>query len=232
MIMKTKNIFILLILLFSINSQLCSQSLTFGYQGVIHEDTLQIGDSIHFNFWIVNQGNSNVDDSININCETFDIMGGSISGMQIGNTYNNGGTIDPGDSIFITITELVTYQSFILGDNIIVIWPALIGPGTSDTSITNIHILDSSLTNLENKNIEENIIIYPNPVIDYFIIHNQLKHPLSSISITDYLGKTIYTKDRTRTQNTIINTNGWKNGTYILKVIIRNKEITKKIFVI
>ena len=93
MIMKTKNIFALLILFFSINNQLSSQSITFGYQGVIHEDTLQIGDSIHFNFWIVNQGNLNIDDSININCETFDIMGGSISGMQIGNTYNNGGTI-------------------------------------------------------------------------------------------------------------------------------------------
>ena len=100
-------------------SLIAQSNLSFGSSGVQHEDTLHIGDSIHFDFWLVNQGNSTINDSILMSCETFDIIGNPISSMSIGDSYNTVGSLNVGDSIAVTITELVTYQSYVLGDNII-----------------------------------------------------------------------------------------------------------------
>ena len=111
------------------NSMIAQSNLSFGSSGVQHEDTLHIGDSIHFSFWLVNQGAANINDSISMSCETFDVIGTSISSMSIGDNYNTAGSLSIGDSIFVTITEVVSYASYVLGDNIVVIWPAFIGSG-------------------------------------------------------------------------------------------------------
>ena len=54
------------IILFSFKISAQQSNLSFGADGVVHEDTLSIGDTINFNFWIVNQGASNYNDSISI----------------------------------------------------------------------------------------------------------------------------------------------------------------------
>ena len=66
------------------NFLIAQSYLSFGSSGVQHEDTLHIGDSIHFSFWLVNQGNVPVNDSLQVLCETFDIIGSPISSMSIG----------------------------------------------------------------------------------------------------------------------------------------------------
>ena len=47
------------------------------------EDTLHIGDTIHFNFWIINQSNSILTDSLSIECETFDFNKANFSSSAI-----------------------------------------------------------------------------------------------------------------------------------------------------
>ena len=120
---------IFLITIISINSAFAQVNISFGNSGVSHEDTLYIGDTIHFNFWIINQSNSILTDSLSIECETFDFNNNSISSMSIGEYYNTNLSLDVGDSLSVSISEVVTYASYVLGDNIIVIWPAFTTPG-------------------------------------------------------------------------------------------------------
>ena len=163
--MNNRIIVFILILFFSIKSNVivAQSSLSFGYSGVQHEDTLSIGDSIHFSFWLVNQGNVIISDSVQVLCETFNINGISISSMSIGDTYNTVSTLNIGDSILINITELVTFSSYVLGDNISLIWPASISPGIVDTSVTPIHILNRSTAVLELEMSDNWLTAFPNP---------------------------------------------------------------------
>ena len=216
----------------SSESLIAQSDLSFGSSGIHHEDTLHIGDSIHFNFWLVNQGNSIINDSILMSCETFDILGIPISAMSIGNSYNTSGSLNVGDSIAVTITELVTYQSYVLGDNIIVIWPALIGIGTGDTSTTNIHILDSVSTGDKLEISGNKLIIYPNPIKDYFTISNKLGLPISNIAITDHLGSLIYNDKRIHHEPINLHFSNLNSGTYFIEAIVDHQRIIRKVILI
>ena len=232
--MNNRIIIFVLSLIFSMSSEsLIAQSdLSFGSSGIHHEDTLHIGDSIHFNFWLVNQGNSIINDSILMSCETFDILGIPISAMSIGNSYNTSGSLNVGDSIAVTITELVTYQSYVLGDNIIVIWPALIGVGTGDTSTTNIHILDSVSTGDKLEISGNKLIIYPNPIKDYFTISNKLGLPISNIAMSDHLGRLIYNDKRIHHEPINLHFSNLNSGTYFIEAIVDHQRIIRKVILI
>tara|TARA_B110000116_G_C16584351_1_gene467715 strand:- start:68 stop:724 length:657 start_codon:yes stop_codon:yes gene_type:complete len=216
----------------SSESLIAQSDLSFGSSGIHHEDTLHIGDSIHFNFWLVNQGNSIINDSILMSCETFDILGIPISAMSIGNSYNTSGSLNVGDSIAVTITELVTYQSYVLGDNIIVIWPALIGVGTGDTSTTNIHILDSVSTGDKLEISGNKLIIYPNPIKDYFTISNKLGLPISNIAMSDHLGRLIYNDKRIHHEPINLHFSNLNSGTYFIEAIVDHQRIIRKVILI
>ena len=232
--MNNRIIIFVLSLIFSMSSEsLIAQSdLSFGSSGIHHEDTLHIGDSIHFNFWLVNQGNSIINDSILMSCETFDILGIPISAMSIGNSYNTSGSLNVGDSIAVTITELVTYQSYVLGDNIIVIWPALIGVGTGDTSTTNIHILDSVSTGDKLEISGNKLIIYPNPIKDDFTISNKLGLPISNIAMSDHLGRLIYNDKRIHHEPINLHFSNLNSGTYFIEAIVDHQRIIRKVILI
>ena len=92
LIMNSKVIFFLFFLFGSFNSSflMAQYSLSFGSSGVQHEDTLSIGDSVHFSFWLVNEGNVAINDSVEVLCETFDIIGTSISSMAIESKTHSG----------------------------------------------------------------------------------------------------------------------------------------------
>ena len=232
--MNNRIIIFVLSLIFSISSKslIAQSNLSFGSSGVQHADTLHIGDTIHFNFWLVNEGNSTINDSIVMSCETFDIIGNPISSMSIGDSYNTFGSLNVGDSISVTIKELVTYQSYVLGDNIIVIWPALIGIGTGDTSITNIHILDSVSTGDELEISVNKLIIYPNPIKDYFTISNKLGLPISNITISDHLGRLIYIDKIVHHEPAYLHFINLNSGTYFIEAIINHQRIVRRIILI
>ena len=174
--MNTKVIFFLVLFLTIVKSSsvMAQTNLSFGSSGVQHEDTLQIGDSIHFSFWLINDGNANINDSISMLCETFDVIGNSISSMSIGDSYNTVGSLNVGDSIFVTITEEVTFSSYVLGDNIVVIWPAFIGSGSIDTSMTNVHVLGSVTGYSELEFSSDKLRIFPNPVSRDIYVNTQI----------------------------------------------------------
>lgn len=215
----------------SSSSLIAQSNLSFGVSGVQHEDTLYIGDSIHFTFWLINQGNGNINDSIFMLCETFDDIGTSLSSMPIGGSYNTVGSLNVGDSIFVAITEVVTYASYVLGDNIVVIWPASIGSGGVDTSITFIHILDSIPAGSELELSANNLLIFPNPSSDNLYFNNKTDISIPSIYISDYFGNVVFKESPVELNNFSVNVSGLKQGIYFVILRFNNREITKKIII-
>tara|TARA_B100001540_G_C15760964_1_gene621657 strand:+ start:101 stop:769 length:669 start_codon:yes stop_codon:yes gene_type:complete len=216
--------YLIFLFLFTINNNLFAQSnITFGVNGVLHEDTLCIGDSISFDFWLVNNSNIDVQDSVFMNCQTINSAGSPISFMQIDSLYTS---ILPGDSLFINITDIVTYQSFNLGDNIIVIWPAFLGNQTCDTSLTNIYIKDCT-TNIFNASTIKNEFIFYSQKNKNVIFNTTSVHP-KKIYMYDALGKMIL--QQTTTQH-FITVNTYKSGVYFIKLIINGQVINKKIYI-
>ena len=229
--MNNKIMAFVLFLFFSIGSNpVFAQSyLSFGSSGVQHEDTLHIGDSIHFSFWLVNQGNVPVNDTLQVLCETFDIIGSSISSMTIGDDFNVASTLDVGDSILINIVELVTLASYVIGDNIIVIWPASIIPGNSDTSSTPIHILNSIPASSELSLSSKNLLVFPNPTNDHLILSNNFGLPMKGITVSDNKGKLLYIDDCTYFSSFYFNFRGFQSGVYFIRTIINNQPVVKRV---
>ena len=138
-------ILVLLIILCGSNTADAQFQLGFGSNGVDHADTVQYGDPITFSFHIVNQSNSTViQDSISINLTVWDQFLQQSNNMSLGSYMNPVGSLSSGDSLFITYTTPVTQQMYYLGDNLVVIWPGLVAPSSSDTSVTTVHVLPSN----------------------------------------------------------------------------------------
>ena len=216
----------------TLSSSLFAQSnIVFGSNGVQHEDTLYIGDTIHFDFWLVNQGPSVLNDSITVNCETFDFFGSSISSMAIGSSYNTNSSLSVGDSLHVTISEIVTYQSYVLGDNIIVIWPAFIAPGGNvDTSITNIHILGSLTGNASLNNLN-NILLVPNPVVENLYFYHTKGLAPSSIFMYNSFGDILFNRHDVNLEEFIFNVGILKKGIYFIEINSRGHKKIKKFIV-
>ena len=214
------------------NFLIAQSYLSFGSSGVQHEDTLHIGDSIHFSFWLVNQGNVPVNDSLQVLCETFDIIGSPISSMSIGGAYNVASSLDVGDSILINITELVTVSSYVIGDNIIVIWPASIFPGSVDTSFTPIHILNSITTGLELGVLRDEMVVSPNPTNDYLILSNNLGSLMKGITVFDDQGKILYVNENDFISPFYFDLNAFNSGVYFVSTIINDQRIVKRFILV
>ena len=204
--------------------------LSFGFNGVSHQDTLHIGDTIHFNFWVVNQGVGAINDSLSISCETFDDLGSSIASMAIGSYYNTTGSLSAGDSLFIVISEVVSYQSYVLGDNIIVIWPASIGGGTVDTSVTDVYILDSVPSILNEELSCNNILLFPNPVYQDLLFLNS-PCPVSSIRIFDIFGRLKYLDLDVSLDVATISLGKLAKGLYSVEIISNRERYVYKIII-
>jgi len=212
-----------------LNSATAQSVIGFGSSGVQHEDTLYIGDTIHFDFWLINQGSLVFNDSISVSCETFDISMSSIFSMSIGSFYNTNGSLSVGDSIHVTISEVVSYQSYVLGDNIVVIWPASIVPDV-DTSVTFVHILDSISNNI-NLNSFSNLIIAPNPVSEDMYFHYEKNISECSIVIYDCYGNIILDKKNIDLKHFVFNVGVLKKGIYFSVITKDDKKIIKKFIV-
>jgi hypothetical protein len=142
-------ILVLLIILCGSNTVDAQIQLGFGSNGVDHADTLQYGDPITFSFYIVNQSNTVIQDSISINLTIWDQFFNQSNDTSLGSYMPFSGSFPSGDSLFITYTTPVTQQMYYLGDNLVVIWPGLVAPSSSDTSFTTVYISPSNPASIQ-----------------------------------------------------------------------------------
>ena len=89
----------------------------------------------------------------------------------------------------------------------------------------------NTLTSIVDNNINNKIIITPNPIKDTMEI-NGLDQPVKNISLYDLKGNLVYTKSDFITNDNMLklnlNLNFLIHGTYLLKVKTKSSEYTSK----
>ena len=223
-----KYLFILVVFLgiTSTSAQVSKVHLAFGTTGIVYPDTVRVGEYISFSFWIKNTGNIALDTSLSINLSVED-SNSILSTLNLG-SYNQSNTLKPGDSTFIVAGGIVNIQSFKLGDNIVVIWPAAIGPYviTADKYTGDLFINSaSSVDELTQNKIE----IYPNPVTDFTQI--KANGIIKEYKVLNILGSIVQQKEHIYSSTTAIRKNELESGIYFIELTIDGNQYIKKIII-
>ena len=220
-------LFVLCVVISSFFNEIYSQAhLSFGYNGVNHEDTVSYGDSIFYSFWIVNSGNVSFNDSIQLTCETYN-SSGLINMGSFGMFSTPSGVLNPGDSIYFNVFDIITPQSYTIGDNIVVIWPASIVPVSVDTSFTPLYVINNIVSN---NNFSSSFELYPNPIRSNFNIKSFVGK-IQSLIILDITGREVIREDNLNCISHNINTRNIISGLYILMLRTEDKDFTTNIVI-
>ena len=195
--MKTKALILsFLTCLFAFNShaQNSSINISFGQNGISIPDTVVMGDSIWFSCWVVNSGDDVLAENILLKAARDDSSLGFVSNRTIGGQGPN--FMYPDDSIqFVPgfLFEVVTNQNYLIGDNIVVIWPRADVPNTiSQTSqyiYSNLHVLSNSISSISEKTSKARYF-YPQPAKDR-IYFNSSSDLITAVKIFNILGREV-----------------------------------------
>ena len=125
--MKLKNI-ITIIFFTGVTTFLICQNikLSISSNNISLPDTISMGDTIWYHYWIVNDGSNVITDHIVLRAARSCQSQGLFDERKIG--HINPGSLFPGDSIelpFGMLNEFVNQQNYLTGDNIVVIWPRI-----------------------------------------------------------------------------------------------------------
>ncbi|MBC8265775.1 MAG: T9SS type A sorting domain-containing protein [Flavobacteriales bacterium] len=194
--MKTKALILsIFIFLFAINTRAQNGTVntSFGYDGINIPDTVVIGDTIEFSCWVVNVGDDVLAENILLKAARYDANLGLVNIRTIGGQGPN--FIYPDDSIqFVPgfLFEVVNSTNYLIGDNIVVIWPkADLPSGISQTNqylYSNLHVLsNSSISSIPEKGNKKALSFYPQPANDKLHFAEDVK----SIQIFNILGKSM-----------------------------------------
>ena len=194
--MKTKALILSFIFCFfasETKAQNSSINISFGQNGISIPDTVAMGDSIWFSCWVVNSGNDVLAENILLKAARHDPVLGLVSNRTIGGQGPN--FIYPDDSIqFVPgfLFEVVTTQNYLIGDNIVVIWPKADVPNTINQTnqyiYSNLHVLSNSISSISEKTKKVHYF-YPQPAKDRVYFNSS---PLiRSVKIFNILGREV-----------------------------------------
>ena len=225
--MKLRHFFI--ILFFSSSSISSSQNITlsFSSNNISLPDTIDMGDTIWYNFWVINDGNSVITDCIDLKTARFCQAQGMIHERKIGKV--SPGALFPGDSIEFSVLlshEVVNQQNYLTGDNIVVIWPRVqvSGSQANEHLTTQIHVLNNSMISSLNEDattIKDNIIYFSDKTI-----HFLSKFSVSEVFLYDMLGNKVYHSNFQLL--TKINLQNIPSGTYLMVLRLKGGAIRKE----
>ena len=228
--MKLRHFFIILFL--SISSISSSQNITlsFSSNNISLPDTIDMGDTIWYNFWVINDGNSVITDCIDLKTARFCQAQGMINERKIGKV--SPGALFPGDSIEFSVLlshEVVNQQNYLTGDNIVVIWPRVqvSGSQANEHLTTQIHVLNNSMISSINDVIKskENSFYFSDKTI-----HFLSKFSVSEVFLYDMLGNKVYHSNFQLL--TKINLQSTPSGTYLLVIRLKDGTIRKEKLVV
>ena len=228
--MKLRHFFI--ILFFSSSSISSSQNITlsFSSNNISLPDTIDMGDTIWYNFWVINDGNSVITDCIDLKTARFCQAQGMIHERKIGKV--SPGALFPGDSIEFSVLlshEVVNQQNYLTGDNIVVIWPRVqvSGSQANEHLTTQIHVLNNSMISSINDVIKskENSFYFSDKTI-----HFLSKFSVSEVFLYDMLGNKVYHSNFQLLKK--INLQSTPIGTYLLVIRLKDGTIRKEKLVV
>ncbi len=211
--MKIKGFIISLFLLTSVGVSGQGISLSFGANGIHIPDTVTLGDTLHFSCWVVNTGNDVIADNILIEAASYNQVQGLTNTRTIGGQGPN--FIFPGDSTeFVPgfLSETVTQQHYLIGDNIVVIWPKVSSPVSQTTQyiFKNMFVIGSAMVSVAPETINK-LQFHPQPAnnqISFESNKNVLK-----VQIFDLLGRELNTYSL---DNNVLNTTNIESGMYLI----------------
>jgi len=227
---KIKSLILCFIVFFfgiSSNAQNSSINISFGHGGISIPDTVTMGDSIWFSCWVVNKGEDVLAENILLNVARYDANLGLLNTRTIGGQGPN--FIFPGDSIqFVPgfLFEVVTSTNYLIGDNIVVIWPKAAIPSSisqaNQYSYSNLHVLSNSSISSISEKLGQKQYFYPQPATDKLYFNSP--ELITSVKIFNILGKQVLSF---KSQESSIAINNLAEGLYLVK--IRTKKGEEKI---
>jgi hypothetical protein len=223
---KTKALILSLILHLSTLGLSAQHSidLGFGQNAINIPDTVTIGDSIWFSCWVVNNGEDVLAENVLIKAARYDVNLGLVSNRTIGGQGPN--FIYPNDSIqFVPgfLFEVVTNQNYLIGDNIVVIWPKADVPNsigqTNQYVYKNLHVLSNAMSSISEQKVNGANYFYPQPAKDkvFFKASDQI----TAAKIFNILGKEVAVFNNLTSSISIAEL---PQGLYLLKMQTQNRE--------
>ena len=215
----------------SVNAQ-SSINISFGHGGINIPDTVSIGDSIWYSCWVVNNGKDVLAENIIIKSARYDASLGLVAKRTIGGQGPN--FIYPNDSIqFVPnfLFEVVTNQNYIIGDNIVVIWPKADVPNsitqTNQYLYKNVHVLSNSMTTINELSNKNKKYFYPQPARDKIFFNSN--EQITSINVFNMLGEKIAFYENI---TAYISIDDLPQGVFLLKIkLIEGGEKLQKLIV-
>tara|TARA_B100000795_G_scaffold155956_1_gene116999 strand:+ start:123 stop:815 length:693 start_codon:yes stop_codon:yes gene_type:complete len=201
-------------------------ALSFSSNNISLADTVAMGDTIWYNFWVVNDGNNVITDYISLNTARFCQAQGMINEREIGHV--NPGALFPGDSIELPLGmlyEVVQQQNYLIGDNIVVIWPRVevLDPQINEHLTAQLYVKNKSMIS----KIED--AIKSKETAFYFTdktIHFLNKFSVSEVVLYNMLGNEVYRSNSPQLKK--INLENTPKGTYLIVIRLIDGTIRKE----
>ena len=230
MYMKLRNFIIIFFLGSSTFTSGQNIALSFSSNNISLPDTVSMGDTIWYNCWVVNDGNSVITDQIALRAARSCQPQGLVDEREIG--HINPGALFPGDSIELPLGmmyEVVLQQNYLAGDNIVVIWPRVqvSGSQVNEHLTSNVHVLYNSMIS----SIDDAITSKDN--IFYFsdkTIHFLNKFSISEVALYNMLGNEVYQSNSQFLKK--INLQNTPSGTYLMVIRLTDGTIRKEKLVV
>ena len=229
-----KRIAVILLFVLGISSTSSAQiHLGFGAHGVHYDDSVSYGDFLSFAFWIVNDGPDTLIEPIDINLVITDSNNTTSTTAYLGNFSLTSNFLSPNDSLFIVSWDYLSPQSYMLGDNIVVIWPSFVSPTTPISyDIFTGNLFVSSTSSVQEKVAENNgFLIYPNPVIDRATIQTQTQSNIEKLRMLDVSGKVIRDIKISNKQYVVFQKKEIPKGIYFIEITTKKKKYLQKIII-
>ena len=228
-----KRIAIILLFVLGISSTSSAQiHLGFGAPGIQYEDTVKFGDFLSFAFWIVNDGPDTLIDPIDINLLITDSSNISNTTAYLGSYGLTSNFLSPNDSLFIVSWDYLSPQSYMLGDNIVVIWPSFVSPTTPFSyEIFTGNLFVSNTSSVEERISNESLLIYPNPIVDRVTIKTADFSQIENFRMLDISGKVIRDIKIRNQQYVVFQKKEIPKGIYFIEISTKDKKYLQKIII-
>jgi len=228
-----KKIVIILLFILALSPRTKAQiHLGFGAPGVHYDDSVSYGDFLSFAFWIVNDGPDTLIEPIDINLVITDSNNTTSTTAYLGNFSLTNNFLFPNDSLFIVSWDYLSPQSYMLGDNIVVIWPSFVSPITPISyDIFTGNLFVSSTSSVQEKVAENGLLIYPNPVIDKATFQTQTQSNIEKLRMLDVSGKVIRDIKISNKQYVVFQKKEIPKGIYFIEITTKKKKYLQKIII-
>lgn len=196
------------------------------YSIVIGSDTVSNGASDSVSFYVINNGTTTFTDNVDLYTSVQDSVSAFVF-YPIDTAYFGTISIPPADSVQFTLYPIyiVAPLKYHYDINVIVIWP-LTSTTVNPDSLYYVEVIKLPI-GIDELDLSSLIKAYPNPTVNHLTIENTSEKAIEEVRIYDSTGRLIQLEKNP----SIICTDEWKKGTYMIKIQLANKQ-TKTIRVI